>query len=455
MTDHLDVNASGENGAPSEANDSVQPIAEVKSQAERLLLELKGTSEQAVAANLEIEKSKDAISASKAEIEGHLTAASQLSQQLRQLVEAAHAAVADLNTARTAAQNSGTQVGETSAQVGAILESMRGTSQAATEAANRAEAARVQIEQIAGVVATKSEHIEGGRVHADEVRSKIDNVLTLAQQAATGADAQLQASQRTAESLTGLLTAAQTTRASIDANGEAISTLRTQSDRNAEVTKRLAETAEATEGRIKVSESSLDELRQTAATHLRTIENLLLGATNAGLAHAFDKRSKTFQRPERFWTAVFFGSLGALLAVAVVEALSQSGHHIPEYSELARLLLNRLPFFVPLVWLAIYASRQAALAKRMEEEYAFKATISTSFEGYRRQMAEVGELSERSPLALLCTGTIRTIGAPPGQVYEKQRMDPTPGTAAAEIIAPVADGVSKAVASRIPTVGKS
>jgi hypothetical protein len=91
----------------------------------------------------------------------------------------------------------------------------------------------------------------------------------------------------------------------------------------------------------------------------------------------------------------------------------------------------------------------------MEEEYAFKATISTSFEGYRRQMAEVGELSERSPLALLCTGTIRTIGAPPGQVYEKQRMDPTPGTAAAEIIAPVADGVSKAVASRIPTVGKS
>jgi hypothetical protein len=116
------------------------------------------------------------------------------------------------------------------------------------------------------------------------------------------------------------------------------------------------------------------------------------------------------------------------------------------------MFLHRLPFLLPLVWLAIHAARQTSLAMRMEEEYAFKATISTSFEGYRRQMAEVSSgMTQDSPLARLCSDTLATISAPPGQVYDKHKMDPTPGTATAESIGPLLEDL-KALVAKVPDI---
>jgi hypothetical protein len=86
----------------------------------------------------------------------------------------------------------------------------------------------------------------------------------------------------------------------------------------------------------------------------------------------------------------------------------------------------------------------------MEEDYAFKATISSSFEGYRSQMAEIAkDLVPDSPLGQLCTDTLRTIGTLPGRIYEKHRMDPTPGTAAIETVGPLAERVVKGIPSEI------
>jgi len=115
------------------------------------------------------------------------------------------------------------------------------------------------------------------------------------------------------------------------------------------------------------------------------------------------------------------------------------------------MFLHRLPFLIPLVWLAIHSARQSSFATRMEEEYAFKATISTSFEGYRRQMAELSrDLAPNSPLARLCADTLTTISTPPGLVYDKHRMDPTPGTAASDMVKPLVEGVSKLLGAKLP-----
>jgi hypothetical protein len=87
----------------------------------------------------------------------------------------------------------------------------------------------------------------------------------------------------------------------------------------------------------------------------------------------------------------------------------------------------------------------------MEEEYAFKAAISTSFEGYRRQMAEVASgLDPDSPLARLCTDTLRTIATPPALVYDKQRLDPSPGSIAAELMEPLKNTVQRAIRESVP-----
>jgi hypothetical protein len=88
----------------------------------------------------------------------------------------------------------------------------------------------------------------------------------------------------------------------------------------------------------------------------------------------------------------------------------------------------------------------------MEEEYAFKATISTSFEGYRRQMADVSkDLAPDSPLARFCIDTLTTISRPPGRIYDKDGKAPAPGSAAAETVAPIVDSASKVLGTKPPT----
>ncbi len=424
-------------------------LVAAKAQAASLIESINADAKIASAQCSDIQKGRLSAEAANTEMETHLSLARSQEQQLKQLLDTASATNNDLAGLRSSMEVAAKQTTETNAQALAALESIRAAATTAADASSRAEASRTQVEQAASVSATKSEHIEHGRVHADDIRAKLDTLLTQVQQSATNAEAQHQAARSTAENVTSLHVAAQATKSNIDALGEAVSAIRNQADAHLVATKRLADIAERVDASVTLYENRLAELQQAASDRLKQIEDLLLGATNAGLAHAFDKRSKTFVWPERIWQSLFFASIIGLLGLAGLTV--HNGDGIPQYSELARMLLQRLPFLVPLVWLAIHAARQASLAKRMEEEYAFKATISTSFEGYRRELAEISkDLPDASPLARLCNETLRTIGAPPGHVYEKHRMDPTPGTAVAELVSPVTTAVSKVIAEKLP-----
>ena len=67
-----------------------------------------------------------------------------------------------------------------------------------------------------------------------------------------------------------------------------------------------------------------------------------------------------------------------------------------------------------LVWLALHASREAALAKRREEDYGYKAAVATSSLGFHMQMTEIGSAAESDkPLAKLCGDVLTTMASPP------------------------------------------
>lgn len=63
--------------------------------------------------------------------------------------------------------------------------------------------------------------------------------------------------------------------------------------------------------------------------------------------------------------------------------------NIPTDDELARLRLARLPIAIALVWLALHASQESPFAKRLEEDYGYKAAISSCSEGFRKRMSEI------------------------------------------------------------------
>jgi hypothetical protein len=107
---------------------------------------------------------------------------------------------------------------------------------------------------------------------------------------------------------------------------------------------------------------------------------------------------------------------------------------IPEWGELARLWLARLPIAGALIWLALHASREAALAKRLEEDYGYKAAIASCFEGFRKQMSEIDNSTvPNSQLAKLCGNTLATIASPPGRIYNAHKLVVSPTDEIADV----------------------
>ena len=147
------------------------------------------------------------------------------------------------------------------------------------------------------------------------------------------------------------------------------------------------------------------------------------------------------------WQWVFVGSVVSLVVLAGAGLYNvYAGGTLLGWDDLARLWMARLPIAGALVWLALHASREAALAKRLEEDYGYKAAIAASFLGFQQQMAGIGHsAAEGSPLTQLCRDTLETIGSSPGRIYDRHRLTITPAgeLAAATVSAVKVSGIGK------------
>jgi hypothetical protein len=294
--------------------------------------------------------------------------------------------------------------------------------------ATQALAIKTQVLDAQAVIATKSDHIEDAREHADKVRAELDRTLTAASQQATEAEGLKTRTQTAADGVAALLAASQTSKGLVDADVAAIAAARDTSKEAAAALKVMGDKAATVQQGIADYEARLADLEKQCAEQLKTISNLLPGATSAGLAHAFDARRQTFLSPARSWQTIFVGSVCLLVALAFSGMWHVfQGNNVITYDELARLWLARLPVAGALVWLALHASRESALAKRLEEDYGYKAAISSSFLGFHEQMSKIGTAAGAdTPLAQLCGDTLATIASPPGRIYEKHALTVTP-----------------------------
>lgn len=305
-----------------------------------------------------------------------------------------------------------------------------------TAVATQAVAASTQITDEQAVIATKSDHIQKAQEHADKVRGDLDRALTAATQQATEVEGQKSRAQSAADTATELLTSIRTSKGSAETDAGAIISAREAATDSAAQTKALADKAATIEERIAAYEQRLADLESQCATQLQTITGLLPGATSAGLAHAFDERRQSFLKPGKRWQWLFVGSvcLIVLLAAQGLWHVYQTGATLT-YDELLRLWLSRLPVVGALVWLAVYASHESALAKRLEEDYGYKSAIASTFMGFHRQMSEIGTAaSSNLPLAKLCENTLTTIASPPGRIYDKHQLTVSPAADLTETV---------------------
>ena len=349
------------------------------------------------------------------------------SEALAAILKTAEDRLAALNQFAESAKVSAATINDSQTQIAAALAEAQAKAAEVTSAATQAVAAGTKITDLQTVIATKSDHIQDAQVHADKVRADLDRALTEATLQATEAEGLKSRAQSAVDTATAALADVRTTKGAVETDATTVSEARKAAEESAASVKSLADKSATVEERIANYEKRLAELDTQSGDRLKTIEALLRGATSAGLAHSWDARRQTFLKPQNRWQWIFVISLLAIVGVAI----SGLAHvykldKIPTFEELARLWLARLPVAGALLWLALHASRESALAKRLEEDYGFKSTVASSFEGFRKQMSEIGELPLDSPLAKLCENTLSTIAAPPGRIYDKHRLTVSP-----------------------------
>ncbi len=363
------------------------------------------------------------------------------SQSLKELCEAAKI---DASAASKVAKDAE----ETQKQIAVCLGAAQKKLDEISGIATQAVAAGSKITDQQAVIVTKSDHIQNAQDHADKVRGELDRALTSATQQVTAIEGQKNSAQASAESAASALTSIQTTKGTIDTAAAFVVVTQKEAETSAALTKGLADKATMIETRVSDYEKRLAEIDTRCEEQLKTIDGLLRGATSAGLATAFDNRRQTFLKPNSHWQWIFVGALLFLVAIAFtglwhIYQLEKA----PEWDELARLWLSRLPIAGALIWLALHASREAALAKRLEEDYGYKAAIASCFEGFRTQMAEVDTTkSTSSQLAKLCENTLATIASPPGRIYDAHKLVVSPTEELTEV-AKAGAGVAKEILS--------
>ncbi len=168
-------------------------------------------------------------------------------------------------------------------------------------------------------------------------------------------------------------------------------------------------------------------------------------ATGYTLFHSFQKRQLDIARSKRFW--------GYTLGIVVVISLIASGFFIwslqfvQAYNAAFYL---KLSVSVPLIYAIAFCNVQYSRERRLEEEYAFKSTISISLDPYQKLVEKLVDKTKPEELAkytaFIIDSVSRVFTSPTEQIFE------TPGDknsaeklikACGEFIEPVVKGLKR------------
>lgn len=153
-------------------------------------------------------------------------------------------------------------------------------------------------------------------------------------------------------------------------------------------------------------DKQLNKSADDAKAVLERCESAYSAATSVGLAAAFNERSSSLSKSMWFWVAGLVGALaaGSYFGSAQLHSLSEL-FKVPDASTsviVLNLLLSVLSVGAP-VWFAWLATKQIGQRFRLAEDYAFKASISRAYEGFRREAARFDKEMEAKLLTSALT----------------------------------------------------
>ena len=181
-------------------------------------------------------------------------------------------------------------------------------------------------------------------------------------------------------------------------------------------------------------EAVLNKSAADAKAVLVRCETAYSAATSVGLAAAFSERSHELAKSMWFWIAGLVAALatGSYLGSDQLRELSEL-FSAPEASGsviVLNVLLSILSVGAP-VWFAWLSTKQIGQRFRLAEDYAFKASISRAYEGFRREAARFDQDMEAK---LLGSALARLDELPLRLVEEKSHGSPWHELASSDVV---------------------
>jgi len=155
------------------------------------------------------------------------------------------------------------------------------------------------------------------------------------------------------------------------------------------------------------------------------IDALLPGATSAGLAKTFRDRQAGYAKAQTRYGYLFLGTM-TLFSVATIVAVYLMVGSAPAatWDVVVIGLCLRLPLAVPFVWVGWLASKHYWIARRLEDDYAYKASLADSFEGFKREMATTQADSQGElPVNRLMRALLDALAFAPEGIHRSKRKD--------------------------------
>ena len=189
---------------------------------------------------------------------------------------------------------------------------------------------------------------------------------------------------------------------------------------------------------IEARSTAIDELTNTQKQRydalFNQIEDLLPGATSAGLASSYKKLKSSFNLPIVFSTLLFIVAIGLLVIGAMYMVTKELTftpefklvlEDIPEWSVVLKAMFFKAPFIAPVVWLALFASTRRNQYARLKQEYAHKEALATSYESYKKQISDLGLASNELQQRLI-ESAIDAIAFNASTTLDKKQTDKSP-----------------------------
>ena len=216
-------------------------------------------------------------------------------------------------------------------------------------------------------------------------------------------------------------------------------------------------------GTLTEKSKNLSDLQETYSQKYEKLEakinGLLPGATGAGLAKAFMERKKCIESQKNFWRNMTISGAVGLVVFGIVAIFNPPNITNGLY-EFLLYILTRSSILVGIVMIEEFGRRHFNIISRLAETYAYKEVLSSSFEGYKKQMETVElestitttetdtagkETKKTVPIkasSKLSDNLLDNLGEDPSSIYEKEKPVPTPVIDVPEL---AAQSINKAV----------